>query len=147
MHNTAEHRHRTPHQQNPNPDQMYQSTAQAVAQTQSYQPYAYGAPPVDLNNPMIQMAAASGAQFFDSGHRMIQSNVLDFFLLQTRPYMFLMYKLPITGATIRFSRNSSLLLQCRYELCREKARSSFVAISSQGFLRDTFASYLTQCCG
>jgi hypothetical protein len=53
---------------------MYPNAA-PIPQSQSYQPYAYGAPPVDLNNPMIQMAAASGAQFFDSGHRMIQSNV------------------------------------------------------------------------
>ena len=74
MHNSADYRHRPTHQPNPNAEPMYPNAA-PIPQSQSYQPYAYGAPPVDLNNPMIQMAAASGAQFFDSGHRMIQSNV------------------------------------------------------------------------
>ncbi|KAJ1473916.1 hypothetical protein T484DRAFT_1971901 [Baffinella frigidus] len=36
----------------------------------------YGAPPpIDINNPMIQMAATSGAQFFDNGAAALQSNV------------------------------------------------------------------------
>jgi hypothetical protein len=34
-----------------------------------------GQPPIDLNNPMIQMAASSGAQYFDQGQAMLQKNV------------------------------------------------------------------------
>ena len=33
----------------------------------------YGAqPPIDMNNPMVQMAATSGAQFFDTGAAALQ---------------------------------------------------------------------------